>query len=153
MQGDQQAAGVECVQMSFNDPRLDPQNYFSYLDVPLLDYNIVPLGVEGIKDAYGLFTLPSQSAMQVKKLLSDSDNFLNLYSPTVIPVNTANACRTGNESTIIHCNSEFRFLFNSYVINTMESMPGISKLGIWMNAGAIVGAVQFFGWFLTIFNS
>jgi hypothetical protein len=139
--------------MSFNDPRLDPQNYFSYLDVPLLDYNIVPLGVQGIKDAHGLFTPPSQSAMQMKKLLSDSDNFLKLYTPTVIPVNTANACRTGNESTIIQCNSEFRFLFNSYVINTMESMPGISKLDIWTNAGAIVGAVQFFGWFFTIFNS
>jgi hypothetical protein len=91
--------------------------------------------------------------MQTKKLLSDSDNFLNLYSPTVIPVNTANACRTGNESTIMQCNSEFRFLFNSYVINTMESIPGIQKGEIWMNAGAIVGAVQFFVWFLTIFNS
>jgi len=37
------------------------------------------------------------------------------------------------------------------MVSTEESAPGIEKLDILTNQGAIVGAVTFFAWFLTIF--
>ena len=40
------------------------------------------------------------------------------------------------------------FSFNSKLVRTTETLLGISNLYIWINAGAIVGAVQFFGWIL-----
>ena len=45
------------------------------------------------------------------------------------------------------------FRFASLSASTMESVPGIDQLDIWLNAGAIVGAVQFLACFLGIFNT
>jgi hypothetical protein len=52
----------------------------------------------------------------------------------------------------IGCPTVMTFKFGSLAASTMTSIPGNEKLDIWLNAGAIVGAVQFFAWFLGIFN-
>jgi hypothetical protein len=51
------------------------------------------------------------------------------------------------------CSQMISFQFGSLAASTLESVPGIDQLDIWLNAGAIVGAVQFFAWFLGIFNT
>ena len=38
---------------------------------------------------------------------------------------------------------------NQFVIS-QETRPGIGYLDIWLNAGAIVGSVQFFAWFAVV---
>ena len=45
------------------------------------------------------------------------------------------------------------FNIASGIVNTYTSVRVISKLDIWLNLGAIVGGVQFFFWFFTIFTS
>jgi hypothetical protein len=45
------------------------------------------------------------------------------------------------------------FSWRSLAAKTMESVPGNEELDIWLNAGAIVGAVQLFAWFLGMFNT
>lgn len=50
------------------------------------------------------------------------------------------------------CVAEMELSYASHTVRTMESTPGIDKPTIWLNCSAIVGAVQFFAWFLGIFN-
>jgi hypothetical protein len=36
-------------------------------------------------------------------------------------------------------------------VSSLKSIPRMDRLIIWLNAGAIVSGIQFFGWFLGIF--
>jgi hypothetical protein len=50
------------------------------------------------------------------------------------------------------CISQVIVRYNSFMVSTVESAPGITKVDILINQQAIVGAVAFFGWFLIIFQ-
>lgn len=43
------------------------------------------------------------------------------------------------------------YTYGSQTITTQISVPGKSKQDIWIDCGAIVGAIQFFAWFLLVF--
>lgn len=43
--------------------------------------------------------------------------------------------------------------YDSQMMQSIKSNPGTSRLNVWLNAGSIIGGVQFFFWFLTIFKN
>lgn len=49
------------------------------------------------------------------------------------------------------CESQVVIGYSTQMVQRVTSSPGLSKLDIWLNAGAIVGGVQFFVWFLGTF--
>lgn len=49
------------------------------------------------------------------------------------------------------CRSSITFVYGSQFVSRQRSMPGKSKQEIWIDCGAIVGAIQFFQWFLIVF--
>ncbi|KPI45040.1 uncharacterized protein AB675_2625 [Cyphellophora attinorum] len=49
------------------------------------------------------------------------------------------------------CMGGFSLVYSSQFVTTQISVPGKSKQDIWIDCGAIVGAVQFFAWFLFVF--
>ena len=72
-----------------------------------------------------------------------------------ISTEASGASDSGNDSSVCvkdACVSTATFGYASNVVHTLESRHGIDRLTIWLNCGAIVGAVQFFAWFLGIFS-
>lgn len=49
------------------------------------------------------------------------------------------------------CRGGFGLTYSSQFVTTQVSVPGKSQQDIWIDCGAIVGAVQFFAWFLFVF--
>lgn len=49
------------------------------------------------------------------------------------------------------CISAVSLTYGTQFVTYQKSMPGKTKEEIWINCGAIVGAVQFFAWFLYTF--
>lgn len=49
------------------------------------------------------------------------------------------------------CPMQVGLSYSSQIVTKALTQPGIDKLTIWLNAGAVVGGVQFFFWFFTIF--
>jgi hypothetical protein len=41
--------------------------------------------------------------------------------------------------------------YSSQFTTVQKSVPGKSRQDIWIDCGAIVGAVQFFAWFMIVF--
>lgn len=57
------------------------------------------------------------------------------------------------EGTAYACAFNMTMRYETQMIQSMTSVPGISKLDILLNAGSIVGGIQFFAWFLAMFVS
>jgi len=49
------------------------------------------------------------------------------------------------------CRNTVQFIYGTQFVNMQTSVPGKSKQDIWIDCGAIVGAVQFFAWFMYVF--
>jgi hypothetical protein len=114
------------------------------------------LEVMTISDVYGLVgqTCSSESCRQgYADVLSDPAHPYHLYSPIVTTTPLTNpSCDVATDPNAQLCAGNIYMQIASNVVQTMESVPDIAKLDIWLNAGAIVGAVQFFAWFLVIWN-
>ena len=87
----------------------------------------------------------------LRKLLSAQEPFYSLYTASI-----TSSASIPNEITGCHISKyqhgcaivDIRLSFASRIVRTTETKPGISKQDIWLNAGAIVGAIQFFAWLL-----
>ena len=82
---------------------------------------------------------------------AQADPPISFYTASIVPAPTPDPaqCDLGLASANPSpCQVSVTLSFISNIVRTTETVPGISKLEIWINAGAIVGAVQFFGWIL-----
>ena len=75
---------------------------------------------------------------------------LRVTSSQSTTTNFSQECKAG-EVPGLTCLGGFVLAYSSQFITTQVSMPGKSKEDIWIDCGAIVGAVQFFSWFLLVF--
>ena len=143
------------------DARLSPEtvyeceiaNYPRIAALATTQYNIV---AEHIIDRYGLVVAPSATEACGKKyhsLLTEYDTPYTAYSwnlessvPTTTNFTTCDVMNNENAQ----CPMGLEFSFGTHLIHTYESQPAISKLEIFLNAGAITGAVQFFAWFVEV---
>ena len=130
--------------------------------IPILSDTALSLTLEHIHDSLGVLLpqpFPSDSVDSIIPLGSECSVGFNLYSATDPPV----SAYTGsiNSTPLLNasecdlakdfqrpCLVSATLSFSSQIVRTTESVPGISQLDIWINVGAIVGAVQFFGWIL-----
>lgn len=72
-----------------------------------------------------------------------------LYSPSVSSTHyTTNTCDVSIYPDGEECYTLMAVHFATNFVQTTQTVHGISKLDIWLNIGAIVGAVQFFAYFL-----
>ena len=134
-------------------------------EVPGFVANSIILQVEGVADTFGLAApwddIPQCSSF-LRPLMSNPDDPLLWYTvlsqipdPSLAKSKISSACDIANNpdaETDDACYTSAYFFFGNIFLSTSTSGPGISKLDIFLNLGAIVGAVQFFVWFLTIFN-
>ena len=56
--------------------------------------------------------------------------------------------REGNEDA--RCGMDVGLAYANQFVISQETRPGIGYLDIWLNAGAIIGSVQFFAWFAVV---
>ena len=134
--------------------------------IPLVSDTALSLTVEHIIDSHGVLKPPtwpgqldadkldalkpnSECPARFRSLYSAKDPPLSAYTSSIIPTPILNAsqCDLGNAFQQ-PCQMSITLSFSSKLVRTTKTLPGISKLDIWINAGAIVGAVQFFGWIL-----
>jgi len=59
--------------------------------------------------------------------------------------NFATDCDVAKNASV-SCRCSVGFVYGTQFVNSQASMPGRSKQNIWIDCGAIVGAVQFFAW-------
>ena len=75
---------------------------------------------------------------------------LSLMSSAPTTSDIAGNCDIANAPNA-SCLSVVSFSYGSQFVTNQRSVPGKSKQGIWIDCAAIVGAVQFFAWFLYTF--
>jgi hypothetical protein len=65
----------------------------------------------------------------------------------------ATACDlNGTDSIAQPCTSQVLIRYGSFKVSSMKSVPGMEKVQMLIDVGAIVGAVAYVGWYLTIFQ-
>lgn len=142
--------------ISFFDPQLDLADAFSCSMAFSLNFQspqTVSFYVEAqrISDKLGLLQAPAYPEMCAglyKRSLSRTSPYLAYTaSLSTYSSNVTDLC--GDSS---NCHNQAFIQFKSSTVNSLTSVHGITKLEIVLNAGAIVGAVQFFTWFLGIFG-
>ena len=113
----------------------------------MLGQTAVSLTVESLSDSVEVVDEISNTGC--RKLLSNETDPLLLYtaSVSVDPFDMTGFCHNINAS-YRQCSVSLSFLIGSNLMRTTESRPGVTHLEIFINAGAIVGGVQFFTWLL-----
>ena len=113
----------------------------------------VTFDAEQIVDSYGFIDIPNTNALDCasifQTLLADRTKPLSTYTASIIPsplITTGN-CDVIND-TQQQCQVSMILQLGSRILRTTETVPGISRLDIWLELGAIVGAVQFVAWIL-----
>lgn len=100
-----------------------------------------------IDTAFAQYSPDCESGLQ--KLLSTQEPLYSLYTASITSsdsINNQDCFAAGDQ---YKCGFvDITLSFGSRIVRTTETRPGISKQDIWLNAGAIVGAVQFFAWLL-----
>ena len=62
-------------------------------------------------------------------------------------------CDVEKGGAAARCVSQVALTYASQIVRDAKSRSGISQMDIWLNAGAVVGGVQFFFWFLSILGA
>ena len=146
------------------DPRLSLATVYdceiaNYPRMPAFASNTFTIVAEHIIDQYGLVISPSatnECGTEYHKLLKEYSTPYTAYSwnlessiPTVANIADCDVAENPDAS----CKMAISVSFGTHLVHTSTSQPGISKLNIWLNAGSITGAVQFFAWFLEMLIS
>jgi hypothetical protein len=99
-------------------------------------------------DAMGLIQAPSspkQCPEFYKAALSSPRADYLSYTINPVLTSNVNANTCSQEGNTIQVGAILTY--PSSILNKISSQPSINQLSIWLNAGAIVGGVQFFAWF------
>jgi len=144
--------------LAFFDPRYSLTDQLACglvqpINVQPVSSNIFYMAAEQVTDTLGLIsapTLPEQCKEFFRNTLSQEDSQYLSYSVNLSPVSNqdVSTCDSNDEP----CQAVATINYPSNIVGTIASTHSIDQLTIWLNAGAIVGGVQFFAWFLGIFN-
>jgi hypothetical protein len=144
--------------LAFFDPRYNLTNQLAcglvqLINVQPVSSNIFYVTAEQITDTLGMINAPT-SPKQCKEFFSntlsrDDSQYLS-YSASLSPVSNQDVSTCDSSGQV--CQAVATLNYPSNIVNTIASTHSIDQLTIWLNAGAIVGGVQFFAWFLGIFN-
>ncbi len=121
--------------------------------VPASAQYAIALTASYTTDKYNLITRPGQSSacVSASKALFDNEQSPYIsYSASFDSSQVNTDCPTLN-GTVAQCVFSAIISYSTQMVQTTVSVPGISKLNIVLNAGALVGGVQFFAWFLAMF--
>ena len=144
--------------MSLND--LMTCGFVNYQTSPMFTNVDIRLTMEYLHDDLNFigtaFATPSKSDQYsldcepgLRKLLSAQEPFYSLYTASITSSNSIMELNCSAASDQLQCGAvSNRLSFDTRIVRTTKTGPGISKQDIWLNAGAIVGAVQFFAWLL-----
>ena len=100
-----------------------------------------------ISTAYANYSRDCESG--IRELLSLQKPWYSLYTAGITSSGSITDQNCSAASDQHQCGFvDITLSFGSRIVRTTETKPGISKQEIWINAGAIVGAIQFFAWLL-----
>lgn len=115
----------------------------------------VQLELTRISDSRGVLQFPADEDHHCtnarKAIFPDKEKPYHHWSSTLSFVDQGDyeSCDV-QENNRAQCSSQVIFSYASQLVRTTKSTPGISKIGMWLNAGAVAGGVQFFFWFLAM---
>lgn len=121
--------------------------------------NTVLLSMTQITDPYRIISpagdAPAFCEDIYQKVMSDENRPLTLFnsgltSSSPVVDNYREDCNVASNSSLV-CRSSVTMVYGSQFVQRQRSIPGRSKQSIWIDIGAIVGAVQFFTWLVMIF--
>lgn len=145
--------------VSISDPRLPDACQSSSLlqNPPLFAISTISLQYQEIRNPLGLTSIGSLGSSCGSTTVTRTPFYIYSGSLTTsIDLGWGN-CDVANTHLPFPsagCPGTAIFLeIPSGIVQTYTSVRVISKLDIWLNLGAIVGGVQFFFWFFTIFTS
>ena len=117
-------------------------------NAPIFGSSSFTLTLEHITDSRGLLGA-EMGIFPFSDLLIDPTSPFHLYeyTTTAVPDPSGVQCDISKTTPDI-CLESVSITFDSQLVRSTTSVPGISQLDIWLNAGAIVGGVQFFAWLL-----
>ena len=136
--------------------------FVNYQIIPILADVEISLTMENLHDELDFigttFAIPSEPHQYprecepgLRKLLSAPLPFHSLYAASITSSDSIRSEDSNCSAASDQHQCAFAVItlsFGSRLVRTTETKPGISKQEIWINAGAIVGAIQFFAWLL-----
>ena len=121
--------------------------------------NTIILSMTQISDPHRIIT-PAGDAPPFcediyRRVMTDKSRPLTLFnsgltSSSPVVDNYREDCDVSRNSSTV-CRSSVTMVYGSQFVQSQKSIPGRSKQSIWIDIGAIVGAVQFFTWLFLIF--
>lgn len=119
--------------------------------------NVINMHLTQMQDQADMFSVPSgkESCKGARTaIFPKSETLYNIWTWTTNSRSAANIayCDVAKNYTG-PCISTTVLSYDSQMIQSVKSSPGTSRLNVWLNAGSIIGGVQFFFWFLTIFRN
>ena len=148
-------------EISIFDPRLPNVCQPSSLlqSPPLFAISTINLQYQEIRNPLGLTSIGSLGSSSCSGSTTVTRTPFYIYSGSfTTSINTGlGNCDIANTHLPFpsaSCRGTALFLgMASGIVNTYTSVRAISKLDIWLNLSALVGGVQFFFWFFTVFTS
>lgn len=129
----------------------------AFTEMPAMGLHTFTFTAETLIDELSIVKPPeddSDCEIFYKKTLSLQNPPYTFYSYHLasLPIADLRPCDT-NASTDAWCTSQVLLQYGSYVVSGMETKHKMEKIDILILEGAIVGAIQFFMWFLGIFTA
>ena len=126
--------------------------------VPAFDGNYITMALTQMQDQADMFELPSRNkecGAARKALFPTPQSVYNSWSWSFSTSQSPNHtyCDRVKSGLNSYCRSSMVLSYESQLIQSVRSRPGTTRLEIWLNAGSIIGGVQFFFWFLTMFSA
>lgn len=148
----------------FFDPNMNMSKAFEcsmlkVLTLPVFATNYASLELTDMQDSYDLLDLSGNRSRNNNNcsdlrsaIFSDTDQYLSWSSGiSAMPRLDLNSCDIAIYGDNARCAMQVGLSYSSQLVNIAKTEPGIEKLTIWLNAGAVVGGVQFLFWFFAIF--
>lgn len=126
--------------------------------LPVFATTYVDLQLTETQDPWELLhdpTRPVVCAEAHSKLVAKSTDPYRSWSWALnaMSLTDVNTCDVATHGDGAICRTTAAISYSTKMKISASSGPGISVLDIWINAGSIVGGVQFFFWFLTLFSA
>jgi len=127
----------------------------AFTEMPAMGSTTFTMSATNITDTLGMISPPTNEIVcqnYYREVLSYENPPYTAYTfhMASMPVTDLSVCdisvNPGNK-----CLSQVILRYGTRAVSSMESKPGIEKQQILIDEGAIVGAIQFFMWFLSLY--
>jgi len=129
----------------------------SLTEIPAMGSTTFTIFAESMTDKLGYVRPPASSNDQACENFYTETLRMNppynsyTFNMASLPNTDLASCDTSNGNSGAFCICQVLIRYGSRVVRSMESVRGMTRLEIFINEGAVVGGIQFFMWFFSLY--